>query len=366
MAPNTATTEKFKTERPTVLQQAILLLTLDLKLNLRKPIYLLITLIIPCFLLLINNGGFNAVTPKTLGWFDYCLGGLYYSICLLFHFLVFLVIIVSELNSEHRRALFLNGMRKSAFWLRFSLKVLVPLFILSFLYTGFMRATKLFVASNYFIVQVGLILAVFQTVPIITALAIISQRHLHSFFLVIIFALIPFCAYIPYYYFEGQNNAYVVGILMSFFGPSASVTFQFAQFAYYDNGNTYNPDTTVISRGGVQFFNLWSSGIGPCWLIQILSCIVISCFVIFVMLKDKVESRNFINSDESLVVQEDESKFEKLPENMKSAISVRGLTKNFNSFLAPITRKSGFTAVNQIDMTIMHNEVYGFLGHNGA
>jgi len=338
---------------PTTLEQLKVLLKLQLKSDLRAYGWIIAKFLWPAFLLWFNNSGFSVTLPTEFNWINQFFQGFYMMLVLLAFALLLSIPVVEEYKEEIRRGLFLMGVRPAAYWGRFYLWSILSAVIGGLILIPFTLITNMWSSTNGGIVAISLLLTTLQMVPFTTCICIVSKRHMHSVFISLSSLIVQCLIYLPIFnaFRESPTNAQnKIGAIMAILGSGSAAEFQWGQIYLSETLATGE----TIGRGGVQFSNAWDYGIILSWIMQLISMALWSLLCMYLIRPSKMQVEESVDMDSVIP---DKQKFEALSEGAKVSVSVRGLVKSFDG---------ATTAVNGLNMDICENEVFGFLGHNGA
>jgi len=116
----------------------------------------------------------------------------------------------------------------------------------------------------------------------------------------------------------------------------------------------------VGTNEGVNFSNAVEAGIVSCILAQ-LAQIVLYLFLMWILYGDRNWKTSKVDLEQDPEAVRDESHFEELPAGSREVLTVRGLTKDFK-----VSKSETVQALRGLNMTVLKNEVFGFLGPNGS
>jgi ABC-type multidrug transport system fused ATPase/permease subunit len=127
---------------------------------------------------------------------------------------------------------------------------------------------------------------------------------------------------------------------------------------------------------GISFSNWWSSGVGVCFLAQLVQIIL---YLSFIWSLNRAPRQRFTAEELKKAGEEANNAFscdfiagsptinliEELPAGCTIALDVKGLRKEGNK-IALCKTGPPVTALRGLDLTILRGEVYGFLGQNSS
>mmetsp|Transcript_1567 Transcript_1567/g.2417 ORF Transcript_1567/g.2417 Transcript_1567/m.2417 type:complete len:1653 (-) Transcript_1567:77-5035(-) len=289
----------------------------------------------------------------SVGWSDLWLAGFYIAVGLMFTVGFYLAKMVAEQRKEIVRALVLMGVPKYVYWFHWVITYSLFAIFAAGLYTVLFIVLKFAPQGNAFLIYVNFFLLLVGIASWSIMIPIFVKKDEVAAVLPFLFWLLASGVYVPVL-LNGLPSVALMTVL-TVINPWWGA-FQFCAIYVQYDWKGYNV--------GVSWGNAWESGIIWCIIGQLLSIMLYLALAYFHFLQRR--SKDQVDPADERSTEELSDKFEPLASNADVVLDVQGLRKTFQVGGGLGGAKTTVKAVNGLNMQILKNEVYGFLGHNGA